>query len=68
MANGAWREAKYSGGYEYDALTKGGRRVHRFKAGVVKYTQARFWRRVRRKTKLKIKYELGYLWGTYWTN
>lgn len=61
MANGAWKEAKYSGGYEHDAFSKRSRRIHRFKAGVVKYTQARYWRRVRRLIRRKLngigKYE-----------
>lgn len=35
-------------GHEYDSLTKGGRKVHVFKAGVRSYTKRKFRRRERR--------------------
>lgn len=34
-------------GMEYDALTTGGKRVHRFKPGVRPYVKRKFWKRQR---------------------
>ena len=35
------------GGDEYDALTKGGKRVHSFRPGQRKATKRKFWKRQR---------------------
>ena len=40
------------GGDEWDALTKGGRRVHSFKAGERKVIKRRFNKRVRKDAKI----------------
>lgn len=42
------RQVPMKSGWEYDALTKGGRRVHKFRAGVRAYTKRAFRRRERR--------------------
>jgi hypothetical protein len=39
---------KMVGGMEYDALTRRGRRVHRFRSGVRSYVKRKFNRRQRR--------------------
>lgn len=54
MANGAWREGKLIGGYEYDALCKQSRRIHLFRAGMVKGLKRGFWRRIRRLMRIKL--------------
>lgn len=45
------------GGDEYDALTKGGRKVHEFRAGERAKVKQGYWRRFRKMVKGLIKKE-----------